>query len=202
MNYPLHPSFFEGWQQVLKDFLPSIIALVTAVIAGAITILIQSRQIEVARQVRDIAHRQSLNAETKLRLDLFQHRFKALQDVERCINKVLKMGGYKEEYHEEFAGVVSPMRYLFDETMHSFLQKDVRLRLQEFKHANEAYFTPGDSGDVLEARSARGNKAYFRLINALSHIEDLALPYLIIDQSEVLHLQKRENSLTEQEDQS
>jgi hypothetical protein len=96
------------------------------VVAGFITWKMQSKQIDIAKGVKEIARAQHETAATKLRLELFEKRFEVYKEVLACIDTYILYSPKTTD--EEFksmrirwSAACSSIKFLFDEPTHQYI---------------------------------------------------------------------------------
>ena len=102
------------WLTYFQALGPSFVAIIAAGIAWSI----QRRQVKISESVRDIAHVQSNIADQKLKLDLFQQRFKVLEEIILRITEVVEYGKSGEQHQAEFIKTLAPVPYLFSKEIY------------------------------------------------------------------------------------
>lgn len=112
------------------------------IVAGFITWKMQSKQIDIAKGLQEIARAQHETAATKLRLELFEKRFKAYENLVISIEKIYNYDNHNGQMdilrmYEEFKRARAPIRYLFDESVFRYLKDEVTVAIRSFLLAIE-----------------------------------------------------------------
>jgi hypothetical protein len=168
------------------------------IVAGFITWKMQSRQIDIAKGLQEIARGQHETAATKLRLELFERRFKAYEDL---LSSMDKLCGYNDNtesvelnyWNLEFIKACMPIKYLFNESVYAYLKNDLNSMFESYCQAWDRYFLADRTQSRNPQHDVDVNDAYMKLMSAYKELEIKVAPYL--------HVEK-EKPLIEQEDQS
>lgn len=107
-------------------------APIVAVFAAVVAFIIQRRQVKIADQMRSIASAQYATADQKLRLDLFQLRFKVFENILNRISQTLEYKEGNEVHMNRFREAIAPVAYLFDHSTHIYLALDVADHLNTY----------------------------------------------------------------------
>jgi hypothetical protein len=195
MTHP--PSLFE--QLTIAHWISIAQVVATAlvgVIAGVITWVMQSRQIDVAKGLKDIARGQHETAATKLRLELFEKRFKAYEEVLTCMDIVSEYDGgknhhYSQELNRRFIKSYAPIKYLFNESIYEYLKREVNERMRRYVNDMNSSFSL--RAGYIEETTASIDHSYYDLQMAYLDLAEMVSPFLQVE---------KENPLIEQDDQS
>lgn len=114
------------WVQYVQVLGAPIVAVFAAIVAFAI----QRRQVKIADQMRSIASAQYATADQKLRLELFERRFKVLEGILESIGDTLEYGKSNVAHINAFRNAIAPVRYLFDYETSVYLATEVAEHLR------------------------------------------------------------------------
>jgi len=135
----INPQALDFWKAIATV----LVALIAALVAASITYILQRRQIVIAEQ--------------KLKLDLFEKRFEVFSNINAAVGDVLRTGGLanlalsvKDEARQKFLQATAPVRYLFDEDAHSFIQTEVMWRVNVYLGYDDGNDHPVHSGSEGE----------------------------------------------------
>jgi hypothetical protein len=168
------------------------------IVAGFITWKMQSKQIDIAKGLQEIARAQHETAATKLRLELFETRFEAYKEVLSHIKTAINYDYYKNEVDvkilfEEHKNSCAPMKFLFNEYIHDYLTNDVTELMKNYLDASDAYGYKGRIEHDIDSRREQFKSSRSSLIKSLKTIDIMVSPYLQVE---------KEKPLIEQDDQS
>ena len=117
----INPQALEFWKAIATV----LVALIAAAVAAGITYYLQRRQIVIAEQ--------------KLKLDMFVERFEVFRGINGALGRVIAVGGdrshglhEKNKARQRFFKATAPVRYLFDEAAHNFIENEVKWRINVY----------------------------------------------------------------------
>jgi hypothetical protein len=165
-------------------------ALATAfvgIVAVTITWKMQSKQIDIANGVKEIARGQHETAATKLRLELFEKRFKAYQEVVTCMDEAF-VHEDDDDYaifdviNAKYDKACAPIRYLFDLHVYNIVTVDIKQSIDEYFNALRSMREYSGTGDEDEEAAGRTMRIHihdsFATYTMLSKAVE---PFLIIE---------------------
>lgn len=186
-----------GWVSYIQALGPTTVAIIAATIAASITWFVQTKQIEVARGVKEIARAQYETASTKLRLDLFDKIFNAYSELIEVLNETFNYSGdyrYEEinELHTKFDKACLTIEFLFNKELYIYLTTDARSIRNGYIDAVENAQNAVNTEDEEPCDRTRRLLVH-EFLEADAKVHRMAREYLMI---------VKEKSLTELSDQS
>lgn len=169
-----------------------------AIVAGFITWKMQSKQIDIAKGLQEIARGQHETAATKLRLELFERRNKAFEEVLDALDDLSHYSNRTAaevliDMQDRWFRAYQPTKYLFDESFYKHLRYKIGRNIIdhiEITNAFMAHLTIDEKHYELKTKYQQSlmefNLIYEDLVNR-------AVPFLKVE---------KEKPLIEQEDQS
>lgn len=190
----LHRMTATHWISVAQVIATAFVGIV----AGFITWKMQSKQIDIAKGLQEIARGQHETAATKLRLELFERRFKAYEDLLSSMDKICTYNDNTESeelriWNLEFIKTCTPIKYLFDESVYAYLKEDLSSMFESYCQAWDRYFLADRTQNKKPQHDIDINDTYMELMLAYKVLESKVAPFLRVE---------KEKPLIEQEDQS
>lgn len=155
------------------------------VIAGFITWKMQSKQIDIANGLREIARAQHETAATKLRLELFEKRFEAYTNVVKAMQEVFDFGLEQSDltmFDVDFImnNAIAPMRYLFDDSIYNLLKENIYSIVADYLITNEHTKNHGVLDPEYIKLQNENTTKRVELHNLMRELGNKIVPYLRI----------------------
>lgn len=155
------------------------------IVAGFITWKMQSKQIDIAKGLQEIARGQHQTAATKLRLELFERRYKSYEALIHSIESIDAINRQVNdqmlvEMRKNYNLACKPIKYLFDEEISCYLTKAVDQILINHIVVMDEFYNNKKIGDEREQQKIEFNKTCIAINDVYIKLDDLVGPYLKI----------------------
>lgn len=87
--------------------------------------------------------------EEKLKLDLFDKRFKVFKSTRYLFQKILEFGNMDKQKIREFRLITIDAIFLFDDEIHEYLEKEVHMKALKLNNVVSAYTPLPNAGKGL-----------------------------------------------------
>jgi len=162
--------------QTLQPWAP----VIAAAIAAAIAITFGFIQASVSRQQAKTAAAAAATAKSKLKLDLFEKRLEVFTVTKNAIDIAWKSRDFPTSNDKVFLSGTSGARWLFNEQIADYIQRDIWGRLVDI-HLKNTISTESDSMDERNQARTERNELSKQLIKDLHKLEELLAPFLQIE---------------------